>query len=338
MKLTRFEKILLLLGFAKELFQKFWQKICGTAILKASACLSIVAIGTVIIFSHKPHAQSLPSCSTLENSVTPIAGVNCRYFGLPLCNTVQAPQHRINCADIIDLPLCSDIVVGQGVLIKPGKNCVDLCSDPAYGSPNPTDLDLVRSEDYAIHNRECIRFCDNVEAGVVANPGTNCSQRKCHQVADQVVPSAGVNCNLLPCNLLTPDELNKQKFDDATKKYCEGDGLKCYNFTRSQLPYVKQRSVNPICVIHTCTPSSTSCGADDVLNVTRQGPLYIGDYKTYVNAGLDMTSESYCTHLHCKPVIKSQYRCTSQTGSLNIHNAGNASSISGTDADIYRNP
>lgn len=346
MKLKRFEKILLLLDFAKELAQKFWQKICGSTILKASACLFIATIISVIIFSYKPHAQSLPSCSTLGINITPNAGVNCLYFGLPLCNTVQTPQHRVNCADIIDLPLCSDIVIGPGVSQQPGKNCVNLCSGPAYGSPNPNNLDLVRSVDYAIHNVECIRFCDDVEADVVSVPGSNCSQRKCHQVANQVIPSNGVNCNLLPCNLLTPDELNKSKFDDnETKKnkYCEGDNLKCYELTASQLKYARQRSVNPICIIHTCEPSSPYCGANDVLNIMGRpgrGDEYKQAYITYVNGGVGIESSSYCTHIDCRPVIKSQYRCTSQTadGSNNIYNVGIESSITGTSADIYRNP
>lgn len=340
MKLTRFEKILLLLDFAKELIQKFWQKICGSLILKASACLSITAIVAIIIFSYKPHAQSLPSCSSLGDSDTPVAGVNCLYFGLPLCKTVQDPKHRVNCADIIDLPLCSDIVTGPGISVKPGKNCVDLCSSPAYGSPNPADLNLVRSEDYAIHNRECIRFCDDVEEGVVANPSINCSQRKCHQVPDQVNPVSGANCDILPCNLLTHDELNKQKFDDDTKKYCEGDNLKCYDFIASQLKHIRRRSLNPTCVIHNCTPSSEACGPDDVLNITKKGIDYQNAYEYFVNGQLSVKSQAYCTPISCKPVVKSQYRCTSETAdrSLNIHNVGNIDSILGTKADIYRNP
>jgi len=350
MKLTRAEKLLLVLDFAKESVQKFWQKIYGAKLLKAFACLSILFVIFAIIFSYKPQAQSLPSCSTLSNTVTPNAGVNCLYYGLPLCSSIVAPaiaRHRVNCADIIDLPLCSDIVTGPSVSASPGRNCVDLCSSPSYDNPDPVaNPTWVRGVDFAIFNRDCMRFCNDVEPGIVPVPGVNCSERKCHQLTSADVPNPGVNCDLLPCNLLTPDELNKPKFDDERKKFCEGDTIKCHQFTQAQLRYMRLRALNPTCQIHNCRPSVPACGEDDTLNITNQGAAYTSVYSQYINGGLSLTSNLMCRSMNCKPVIKSQYRCVSQpvrdaNGRFNIHSVGalNAvNAITGTDADIYRNP
>ncbi len=349
MKLTRFEKILLLLDFAKESVQKFWQKIYGSKILKASACLSVLLITLVIVFSHKPYAQSLPNCSDLPDGTAPKAGENCLYFGLPLCSSIVAPntpQHRSNCADLIDLPLCSQIVTGGAIVAKPGKNCVGLCSDSAYNSTDPEGHpEWVRSIDYAIFNRDCIRFCDDIEVGVVKQPGViNCSERKCHQLLDGVTPVTGTNCNILPCNLLTPDELNKSKFDDETKKYCEGSDLKCYKFTQSQLPYMRLRGVNPTCLVHNCKVENAACGPNDVLNITSRGTDYAAVYSRFIYNNMDVeNSTAYCKRIECKPVIQSQYRCTARTadGSTNVHSVGTIegeNAIMGDSNDIYRNP
>lgn len=369
MKLTRVEKILLILDFAKESIQNFWQKICGTKVLKASACLAIFFLLSLIaVFSYKPQANSLPSCSTLgtgivpqngvnclincsalDSTTTPLPGQNCLYFGRPLCNTITAPnipQHRVNCADLIDLPLCSDIVTGPGISVKPGKNCVDLCSNSAYDNPSPLDHpDWIRSVDYAIFNRDCIRFCDSVEDGIVPEPGVNCAERKCHQLVGDVAPNPSVNCNILPCNLLTPDELNKAKFDDSAKQYCDGAGLKCYNFTSSQLPYMRLRQVNPTCIIHNCPPTTPTCGANDVLNITNQNavdPSYSSIYSQYIYGGQDLSSNTFCTSLNCKPVAKTQYRCTSKIDATKTqqlgYEVGDITSIKGDDTDKYLNP
>ena len=369
MKLTRVEKILLLLDFAKELVQNFWQKIWGTKILKASAFLAVfLLVAVVTVFSYKPQANSLPSCSALapgvvpnngqnclvncsalDSATTPAPGQNCLYFGRPLCNTIVAPdtaQHRVNCADLIDLPLCSDIVTGPGISVQPGKNCVDLCSSNSYNNPFPVDHpEWVRSVDYAIFNRDCIRFCDSVEAGVVAQPGVNCAERKCHQLLSTDTPNSGVNCNMLPCNLLTPDELNKPKFNDSTKQYCDGTNLKCYKFTSSQLKYMQLRTVNPTCIMHTCTPATPACGANDVLNITSQDavdPSYSSVYSQYIYGGYSLSSNAFCTQIDCKPVVKTQYRCTSKLDATKTqqlgHNVGDVSSIVGDSTDIYLNP
>ncbi len=263
-------------------------------------------------------AQSLPNCASLPESVSAQAGINCLYFGLPLCKDVVNPKPRQNCADLIDLPLCSQIVVSSSSP-QPGKNCVELCSDSAYNDPDPNKSPSnVRGQDYAIFNKDCIRFCDDVESGVVAkssDPGRNCAPRKCHQLENEIEPNQQ-NCDLLKCNLLTPDELNKSKFDDATKKYCDGDDLKCYEFTQSQLPFVRMRLENPICKIHDCRPESSTCGEDDTLNIINKGETYLATYEKFINAGFDISNTLICNVIECRPIIQIQYRCVDNSGKI----------------------
>ena len=342
MKLTRVEKILLLLEFALEKVQKFLY----SKTVKVIACLSIFVVAVAIGFVYKPQALSLPACNTLPSDKSPILegpDANCLYYGKPLCKNVQYPEHRVNCADLIDLPLCSDIVVTQttkdggqiftGITPQPGKNCVELCSEHSYDDPNPAESPPnVRGIDYAIHNKQCLRFCDSPEAGIIAKEPDNCVARKCNQLPvspnpNAVTPIAGSNCQMLPCNLLTPDELNKPKFRDATKKYCEGSNIKCYKFTYPQLLYVKVRPQNTMCVIHDCTPASASCGPVDVLNVTdstinsAHDAAYIERYQTVVNGGFDVNNKAYCNPVVCKPIVHTQYRCISSNGQVTGNNA-----------------
>lgn len=264
-------------------------------------------------------AESLPSCASLADSVSAQAGVNCLYFGLPLCKDVVNPKPRQNCADLIDLPLCSQIVISSGSSPKTGKNCVEPCSNSAYDDPDPEKSPPnVRGQDYAIFNQHCIRFCDNVEDGIVvksSDPGRNCAPRKCHQLESGVEPDQQ-NCNLLKCNLLTPDELNKPKFDDFSKQYCDGDNLKCYEFTQSQLPFVRIRFENPICKIHDCRPESSTCAPDDTLNITNKGETYTETYEQFINAGFDVTNTLACNVIECKPIIQLQYRCVDNSGKI----------------------
>ncbi len=283
-------------------------------------------------------AQSLPSCAALASNETPQVGVNCLYYGLPLCKDVAKPNHRMNCADIIDLPLCSDIVVRGGLnpsSPQPGKNCVELCSGEAYGDPDPeASPKNVRGVDYAIFNKDCMRFCDKVEADFLLTPdeGKNCAPRKCHQLEDGVVPNAGVNCDILQCNRLTPDELNKPKFDDSSKKYCNGDNIKCYEFLQSQLPYIRLRKDNPMCQIHNCKPSSPTCGDDETLEVAKQGSPYVAAYETFINAGYPLDSNVTCNPLYCKVIVHNQFRCTDAGGKITGDNLIDVHKNSGCDA------
>ena len=309
-----------------------------TKIIKAAKRLSgfgVLIFGISLFFySPQTHSVALPDCSGVAGTPKPghadTANGGCEFFGLPLCKTVPSANyaissayvltsgqvHRYNCADLSDLPLCSDIDSTP----NPGKNCVKECSDASFTDPDPSrEPPNVRGVDYAVHNRDCIRFSDAPESGITATT-SNSIGRRCHQTSS---PSPTVNCDLLSCNLLTPDELNHPKFkieSDAVaansaytpKKYCNGDTatdgstLKCYKFTQAQLPYMV---LNTTCKIHNCPPSSYACGSDDTLNISNQGEPYVADYKKYVNANYDLGT-GICNTVTCKPVIRRQYRCT----------------------------
>ncbi|MCE3255620.1 MAG: hypothetical protein K0R25_1114 [Rickettsiaceae bacterium] len=211
---------------------------------------------------------------------------------LPLCasrySSGTANRPRENCADIIDLPLCSVL----GGTASPGRNCVNQC-------------DPTKSTD--IHNKNCIHFCSVGEA-----ENANCKKIECHQMAATETPdpnSTGGNCKLLSCRRLTLDEIKDPKFfADDNKKYCDADE-KCYNFPQSYLPYLTVRPSKPTCKIHNCKPSSTVCGADDRLNIPSIGN-YQEDYIRYINVGLPLESELLCTPVNCKTSSKRSYRCT----------------------------
>ncbi len=309
-------------------------------LIKAAKRLSgfgVLIFGISLFFySPQTHSVTLPDCANVAGTPKPgyadTANGGCGFFGKPLCQTIPSATyavnsgyvltsgqiHRYNCADLSDLPLCSDI--DSGNTANPGKNCVRECSDASFTDPNPSrEPQNIRGVDYAVHNRDCIRFQDTPESGITVTT-SNSIGRSCHQTSS---PSPTVNCDLLPCNLLTPDELNDPKFktesdkvaEDSSyipKKYCNGDTatdgstLKCYKFTQAQLPYM---ILNTTCKIHNCPPSSSACGTDDTLNITNQGTSYVADYKKYVNANYDLGT-GICSAVTCKPVVKRQYRCT----------------------------
>lgn len=283
-----------------------------------------LSLGSYVIFlDQESLAQnSLPNCQDLPGNIAADPGNNCLFSGLPLCKNVNNPRPRINCHDLIDLPLCSQIVTANNS-VEPGKNCVELCSHSHYDNPNPNKTPpLVRGRDFAIFNEDCIRFCDDVENGINARDSgsnRNCIRRKCHQLPNNVHPivlGANKNCELSRCNLLTADELNKNKFETVTRQYCDGSNLKCYEFSKEQLPFVHVRDTNPTCQIHDCKPTVSSCGADDTLNVTNKGQAYIDEYEKYVNGGFDISSSYSCNNLGCKPVVKTHYRCTDSSGKI----------------------
>jgi hypothetical protein len=280
----------------------------------------ILAFGIVVIFSlailatadyqKDSIAQSLPDCAELDDATSPQAGQNCLYYGLPLCTVFNSDSDRRKiCADLIDLPLCSQIVNNP----RPGKNCVELCSNSAYDNPDPNASPAkVRGSDYAVFNRDCIRFCGEAEPdlGVLEVQGESCFQRRCHQLESSVVPLPEQNCDLMKCNLLTPDELNKPKFDDSVKKYCDGENLKCYNFTANQLPFIRLRKDNQMCQIHNCKPTSSACTfLDETDNIASQGADYVAVYERFINAGFPIASNAICSPVTCLPVVKTQYRC-----------------------------
>ncbi len=301
--------------------------------------LIIFAVGFVVALESKNlFSQTVPSCSSLApgTAITPDqnpVGFNCYYLGKPPCKTfVGTPQHRVNCADIIDLPLCSTIVPASDA--ASGVNCVkesSEISDPD-SSANPRN---VRGINYAVNNKDSIRFCNRVETcapgeicDTPANLANNCARIKCHQLTASETPDKTTNCDILDCKLLTLEELKvtDNRFSDETKQYCAANS-KCYEFFNNaninepntttnnsdNLAYIIYRSNNALCKIHNCKPDSASCGADDTLVFNPSSPLYKGatykeDYEQYINAGMPVEG-GLCKPLNCQPVAIRQYVC-----------------------------
>ena len=283
----------------------------------------LLSIATIFLAPQIFSATPTQDCSVVSGTAIP--GDNCLYFyPLPLCKTIPSatysipatsilaagtiPNHRVNCADLVDLPLCNQLT-DNFVTAYPLKNCVKECSDPSFAD---ADLAHVRGADYAVHNRDCIRFCDAPEAGVTANPGVNCVSRNCHQVtyvgtptSGNVVPNPPTNCNLLPCNLLTPNELNEAKFSDVNTKnyhYCD-TSKKCLEFTQAQLPYIVPTKT---CQPHNCRVSCVPSDTDDVSIILSKGSGYVSDYQRLINYGYEVGSQSdtRCVAQSCKPIIQ----------------------------------
>lgn len=262
------------------------------------------------------------------------------FNNLPSCSNQdkpESPKHRENCYDIIDLPLCSAMKSNSIPADNPTSNgnCVKECKD--------MDATAINSQPNIGHNYSCIRFCDNPESGITISQGNNCVYRACHQLYDDKIPeidSKGyyTNCNLLKCNLLSKDELNNTKFNDTNNKWCDSKDVKCYEFGREKLPYIKLQSQNSVCEIHDCKPNSTKCGKDDTLNISKRcddppftivegikieigdnkckagdtSQNYTDDYIKYVNAGMPIDL-GLCKPVMCQPIVKKDYVCTSNS-------------------------
>ena len=241
------------------------------------------------------------------------------YNNLPACN--GSNQHRKSCYDVIDLPLCSDAKSPSPASpSNQNGNCVKECKDM-----NASDISSQPNEG---HNYSCIRFCDSVNTN-----SPKCIARACHQLPSGQSPTSD-NCTVLDCHLLSNDELNTIKFNDDSKKYCNGDNIKCYEFGKAKLPYVKFRSINSMCKIHNCKPDSDSCGADETKNITNRcdspykekflgtnacqsgesSKNYSDDYLKYINANMSIDS-GVCQPVTCKPIVNRQYRCTPEDDS-----------------------
>lgn len=309
------------MNFIREnLFSSLKRKIWFSVLfLLVCATLSVFSLSNT-----NSQTQLPPSCATIEGNAEP--GKNCLFEGQLLCNAVPSasyttspsyvalnPSHRSNCFNLSDLTLCSQVAPGKPVL--PGKNCARECGDPFFSSGQTG----VRGVDYAVHNRDCVRFCDSAEKeGITPNQGTNCISRACHQLADGVAPIAGQNCSMLTCNLLSANELTSSKFDDATKKYCDGDNVKCLEFSQDKLEFMRVRANNPTCQLHNCRTSAETCtpyANDDVQKVLNKGEAYkISYFKEICRSQCFLadgapTSAIFCKPTTCLPIIKSQYRC-----------------------------
>ncbi len=285
-----------------------------------------------------PNQCNPVACSSLgSNAKNPdnTSGYNCYYapLGTPLppCKTFDGTeQPRVNCADIIDLPLCSIIDPPDEALS--GVNCVKLAQNKPDPDPNASPPNI-RGVDYAINNKDSIRFCGSVEScGAVETcsvpameNANNCTKIKCHQMTASQTPDKNSNCDIIGCDLLTIDELrvdNRFRGDDS-KQYCDGSAIKCYDLFNNNAPselntdnnnsdnlkYFIYRPNNPMCQIHDCPPISALCGADDTLVFQSKGDTYTADYKRYINATMPIES-GLCKPINCQPVITRQYACS----------------------------
>jgi hypothetical protein len=335
-------------------------------------CALSLAMG-VVLYSPKISSQTLPDCSTLTSNIKP--GNNCLFNQKKLCSSIpytdyvidsnniisSNPIHRSNCYDLIDLTLCDQIPQGEDVpddiKVLPGQNCVNSCNSASFSGT----VGQVRGRDYAVHNRDCIRFCDEVDAentsfgSNIAKTSSQCTSRKCNQMsAASPTPNPTNNCDKIPCNLLSTYELIDvsgkisstagEDEDNPTNNFCDGEKditgniMKCYKFSKAQLPYtIRDR----MCKTHNCTPTCSSYQSEtdengdgvidekdnnDVVNVSNQGEDYVDQYEIYINGGVEITSSSFCNRIICKPVVNRLYRCTT-----------NGTTISGTTADTVPN-
>jgi hypothetical protein len=347
------------LQIVKKLYSKLTklnQSVFRRPIFKAGLILILIFVFGYFFFKENIFSQNLPSCTTITSPNIPEPnvncipvncsslsastantidddadkpGANCFYMGLPACksfNGIKKP--RENCADLINLPLCSIMPAANR---SPGVNCVSTCdqiSDPD-SSANPAN---VRGVDYAIFNKECIRFCSEAEEGSgTMNSGVNCTSRKCHQLTALQTPDKNNNCIITPCNLLTLTELkvSDNRFENDTKQYCDGSNIKCYdlfnniniseadtnNNNSDNLAYIRYRPNNTMCQIHQCRPSHESCGVDDTQNVLNKGATYVADYIKYINAGMPIEA-GLCKPINCKPIVFQQYLCHNSSGSM----------------------
>jgi len=317
----------------------------------AVCCALSITLATVIYSIKSSLATPLPPCDSLALGVEAEPGNNCLYQNLPICttnpyavSTISTPNPRVNCADLIDMPLCSDIS-DSNVAISQLKNCVKECADITENTSK------IRGVDYAVHNKDCVRFCGSTLSTGLPNreiltsdtsilpEDKKCVAKRCHQSVDGYT-GAG-SCNLLACNLLLVEELDNSHFilpnpgADA-KQFCDGSSVKCYNFPENKLPFLVSRSNNTMCQIHECPPqplASPTC-ADDTVTIINKGNIFVKAYEQYIvgidpaveapaalnagdgNAAVKAQLAKNCkpSSTTCLPLAKRQYRCTPANG------------------------
>jgi len=295
---------------------------------KISTVVAVLVLGFAALFFSLNSSSTAITVDCKDVSGDPQPGVNCLYSAKPLCTknginwtipdeassllaNSQDSDHRVNCFDLSDLPLCSQLS-DNGTVGYPGKNCVNECSSLPSESG-------IRGADYAVHNRDCVRFCDAPEsytdsngqtATIIADYGKNCTTRKCHQFSDTTQPNPPTNCALFKCNLLTSDELNDTKFTNDTTssyRYCD-NSVKCYEFNQNQLPFLIPETT---CKIHNCRVSCVDNSTDDVALISNKGASYVAAYQDYVNSGMTIGTESdiLCSPKICKPIVSVTNAC-----------------------------
>ncbi len=255
----------------------------------------------------------MPDCATISGSpIVNGTGANCSYMGLPLCASITDKNRlpRINCADLVNLQLNTDVRTALGHNVELKKDSVIECKNINNPSPEASPA-LIAGIDYAVHNRDCIRFCDQITGDGKKEPGVNCSIRKCHQLPPSIAPipnGSHPNCVLQTCNLLTADELDNPKFDED-KKYCDAGEVKCYQFSEAQLQFVKPTKM---CQLHNCPlPQNAppSCGIDDSFHFANKSQSYLNNYIKYITGGLKISSNCTTATTICRQITARPYQC-----------------------------
>jgi len=268
-------------------------------------------IGTNCAF--KFNGYVLPFCNEIPNQKTPSTA---SYF-LPL-GTEKKP--RLNCLDLIDLPLCTMVTSSP----LPGKNCVPTCSSL---SPTPT-------KDNRIFNRDCIRFCNSLESDITAT-SNNCKIQKCYHLIGTGItpaPDTNKNCEISTCSTLNENELKHSSLysgSTARNKYCDNTDQKCLLFNLIQLNAIKSgydsattEKSGPLykfCQIHTCRiDPDGSCApqaSDDNAKISENGSYsaaYINSIIKTTSPALTLLSE-LCQVKSCRGKIEVQFQCTGST-------------------------
>jgi hypothetical protein len=329
------------MNYSGKFQNKIFTKFTGISLFFLALFLGSLAL----FFSQKSSSEVYErDCSSIGEEIAR-PGNNCLILNKKLCQGINNVSyvinpsaissdaikiHRKNCADLSDLPLCSQIDTNRNV-IDPGKNCVRECSDPLNSGTG------VRGEDFAVHNRDCVRFCDAIENGVSTNISLSqkCITRRCHQVPNGVTPTSPA-CEFMDCDLLTSDELNEPRLTRTTNpiKYCNGgqrtlangtrEPIKCFDFKQDTFDYIRFRgNSHPAtqCQIHNCRTTSQTCSSyssDDVSKILAKDAQYPGfstAYQNKFNNGNPITEPgAYCTAVVCKPVVKRFYLCTLESG------------------------
>jgi hypothetical protein len=305
-----------------------------------------------------PGANCLADCNAMPSGTTANEGVNCLYacdnlpaarpsakignncafkfngYVMPFCNAIPSPKDvstasyflavgtekkpRINCLDLVDLPLCT--IVTSSPL--PGLNCVPTCSSL---SPIPAISDR-------IFNRDCIRFCNALESGVTAT-ADNCRMQKCyHLIGTGVTPSPNTNCEISTCTSLNENELKHSSLysgSTASKKYCDNTDQKCLLYTLGQLNAIqsgynsatteKSGPLFKFCQRHTCRiDPDNSCApqaSDDTAKISE-----VSAYSTaYINTVIKTTSPTLtllselCQVKSCRGIVEIQFPCAGST-------------------------
>lgn len=273
-------------------------------------------------------------CNNLASGVTPQPGGNCSYkingAMMPLCTSIPSPKGytviqnyvipigttpnpRVNCADLIDLPLCSLFSSNANST----QNCVRMCSE------------LIQNTiDNRLHNRDCVRFSEGIEADATGKENIN---RRCHQfIGSGTNPTSSCEATTpaISCTNLVEQELNKSSFYSSavnTVKFCNPD-KKCLEYNSPQLDAIKtgfDAATSPkapilirLCKLHDCRASTDSACApfasDDIAKISENSSYKVKYIQNIITSTFPTIStlEALCTTKICSGTIEAQFPCT----------------------------